>query len=201
MSTSKKYAFVLLLLLIGYVYMTYPSLFTSLSHLKFPTFHISTGSLMGNALANTVNDVSIVGTPDMSTNAINAVLKSVNSPARGTGQALYNGSLASGVKVSFALAIFKHESGYGTAGVARATHSLGNIRCSNGYACINGYRAYTSWVASYTDFYTLIKNLYITQKHLTTVGQVLHTYAPTSENSTSDYIADVLASMNTWKDR
>jgi hypothetical protein len=35
--------------------------------------------------------------------------------------------------------------------MARVTYSLGNIRCSAGYQCLGGYRAYDNWVAGYTD--------------------------------------------------
>lgn len=201
MTQRTKAAVILIILLIAYLYITQPALFTYFSRMasfKIPTFHIGIGNTT-DVHAASVKDISIVGTPDMSVAQINDVLTKASSPARGTGQALYTGSATSHIKASFALAVFKHESGYGTAGMARSTHSLGNIRCSAGYACIGGYRSYVSWEVGYTDFYTLIRTLYISHLGLNTVGQVMSTYAPTSENNTSGYIADVISSMNTWE--
>ena len=195
MSTSKKVLLVVLLLCGVYLYANNPSMFASFKLPSIPTFSFNTAALASPGQS----DATVVGAPDMTVAHINDVLNKAGSPARGSGQALYNGSLASGVKVSFALAVFKHESSYGTAGVARATHSLGNIRCSDGYACYQGYRSYGTWELGYTDFYNLIRNLYIHQLGLTTVGRVMPTYAPSKENATSDYITDVVKSMNTWE--
>src|SRR6266550_1008754 len=98
--------------------------------------------------------------PDLPNTTVKAfvdkILSAANSKAAGTGQALYNLSVKYGIDDAYALAFFEHESVYGTTGVARATLSLGNIRCSEGYQCVEGYRAYSSWVAGYEDWYRLI---------------------------------------------
>ena len=143
---------------------------------------------------------SVLGRPSLSPAFINRVLALAHSPAQGTGQSLADLSAAYGIDDAYALAFFKHESQYGTTGVARVTRSLGNIRCSAGYACLEGYRAYPSWQAGYADWYQLIFNLYIKQWHLTTVEQIVPVYAPTSDsNDVPGYIAAVEQAVAAWR--
>lgn len=143
---------------------------------------------------------SIVGRPSLSPDFLNQVLQAAHSPAQGTGQALYALSVQSGIDDAYALAFFKHESRYGTTGIAQYTRSLGNIRCSAGYACMGSYRAYASWQAGYADWYSLIVTLYVRQWHLTTPAQIIPVYAPASDgNDPPAYIADVEQSVATWR--
>lgn len=143
---------------------------------------------------------SIVGRPSLSPDFINRVLALAQSPASGTGQALYDLSQKEGIDDAYALAFFQHESSFGTTGVARFTRSLGNIRCSSGYTCIDGFRAYASWQAGYADWYQLIRNLYIGQWHLTTVAQIIPVYAPGSDgNNVSGYIAAIEQAVAQWR--
>ena len=140
------------------------------------------------------------GTPTLAASFVNRVLAAAHSPAQGTGQALYDLSRQFGIDDAYALAFFQHESQFGTTGMARTTHSLGNIRCSTGYQCINGYRAYSYWVAGYQDWYRLIHTLYIGTWHLTTVEQILPVYAPVSDgNNVAGYIADVEQAVGHWR--
>ena len=142
---------------------------------------------------------SVVGRPSLSPAFVNQILQAAHSPAQGTGQALYDLSVRSGINDAYALAFFKHESRYGTTGIAQATLSLGNVRCSSGYRCIGGYRAYDSWQAGYADWYALILTLYIRQWHLTTPAQIIPVYAPASDNNDPPaYIADVNESVSVW---
>jgi hypothetical protein len=147
----------------------------------------------------------VTGPPTITAKKIDQVLCAAGSPACGTGATLYQLGIDYGIDPIFALAWFKHESTYGTSGVARATLSLGNIECSAGYACIDGFRAYSSWAAGYEDWYRLIKNLYVTQWHLTTVDAILSKYAPEYNdqgrmiNDTPAYINDVEQSVDAWR--
>ncbi len=142
----------------------------------------------------------VQGSPTLTPDFVNRILAEAHSPAQGTGQALYDLSRKSGIDDAYALAFFKHESGYGTTGVARYTRSLGNIHCSAGYACLDGFRAYATWTAGYADWYQLIVNLYIDQWHLTTVEQIIPVYAPASDgNDVAGYIAAVEQSVATWR--
>jgi hypothetical protein len=143
---------------------------------------------------------SVVGSPSLSAAFINDVLSVYGSPASGTGQALYVLSQQYDIDDADALAFFLHESAFGTTGIARLTRSLGNIRCSAGYVCIDGFRAYASWIAGYQDWYHLLRSLYINQWHLTTLQQIVPVYAPASDhNNVADYIAAVLSSVETWR--
>jgi hypothetical protein len=140
------------------------------------------------------------GAPTLSASFVNQVLAVAHSPAQGTGQALYDLSRKSGIDDAYALAFFQHESQFGTTGMALLTHSLGNIRCSAGYQCINGYRSYSSWRAGYQDWYQLIHTLYIDTWHLTTVEQIIPVYAPTSDgNDVAGYIAAVEQAVAHWR--
>jgi hypothetical protein len=142
---------------------------------------------------------SIVGGPSLAPAFVNQVLAQVHSPAQGTGQALYELSKQYQIDDAFALAFFKAESQYGTTGMARITKSLGNIRCAGYASCINGYRAYASWAQGYQDWYQLIRNLYISRWHLTTVAQIVPVYAPASDgNDPASYIALVKQMVRQW---
>lgn len=142
----------------------------------------------------------ITGKPTISANFINQVLAANHSPAIATGEALYNDGLQYGINPAYALAFFKHESSFGTTGVARATLSLGNIKCTAGYACIEGFRAYSSWPAGYADWFAMMRNLYINQWHLTTLQQIVPVYAPANDgNSPQNYISSVLNDVARWE--
>jgi hypothetical protein len=146
-----------------------------------------------------VTPYSIVGKPGLTPTFINQVLARAGSPAKGTGQALYDLSKQYHINDAYALAVFKHESLFGRAGMAQVTLSLGNIRCSVGYRCINGYRAYASWVTGYADWYHLMATVYVAHG-LTTIPQIIPVYAPASDgNNVSGYIADVEQSVTQWQ--
>lgn len=151
---------------------------------------------------------SVVGKPTISASFINRVLAASSSPAANTGAALYGLGVKYGIDPAFALAFFQHESGYGTAGMARTTLSLGNIRCTPGYLsagkgsriCQDGYRAYSSWAAGYEDWYKLIRNLYVDTWHLSTVAQIVPTYAPAGDNNDpTGYINAVENAVDNWR--
>src|SRR5207302_7792607 len=157
------------------------------------------------APAPVVLSSSVLGRSSLSASFINQVLAAYHSPAAGTGQALYDLSLRYGIADEYALAFFWHESSFGTTGVARVTRSLGNIRCSWGYPCIDGYRAYSTWEAGYEDWYKLIKDGYLTGQvsgkcPCVTVQQIIPVYAPASDhNDEGAYIAAVLSAVATWR--
>lgn len=145
---------------------------------------------------------TVTGQPSLSTAFVNQVLAHAHSPAAGTGQALYDLSVNYGIDDVYALAFFEHESVYGTTGIATVTRSLGNIRCSTGYQCIQGFRAYTTWIAGYEDWYHLIRSLYVETWHLTTVWKIIPVYAPASDgNDVAGYIRAVEQAVDAWKER
>lgn len=144
------------------------------------------------------NRFSVTGRPTITAATINRILCQNKSPACNTGQSLYSLGLKYGINPAVALAFFNEESTYGRFGVATVTHGMGNIRCTPGYKCISGFRAYRSWAQGYQDWYRLIRNLYINSWRLTTIPQIVARYAPSSENNTSLYIRNVENSVKTY---
>jgi len=143
---------------------------------------------------------SVEGPPTISAAFINQVFAAAHSPAYDTGLALYDLSLKYGIDDAYALAFFKHESIFGTTGVARASLSLGNIRCSAGYTCLEGYRAYSTYQEGYEDWYKLIRTLYIGEWHLSTVEQIIPIYAPSRDhNDVPGYISAIIHAVKTWR--
>jgi len=152
------------------------------------------------AQGSSASSYTVVGPPTLGAAFVNHVLAQAHSPAQGTGQALYNLSKQYGIDDAYALAFFQHESQFGTTGVARVTQSLGNIRCTPGYHCLDGFRAYGSWQAGYQDWYALIRNLYVKQWHRRTVAAIIPLYAPSSDgNDPASYITAVEQAVTTWR--
>jgi len=143
---------------------------------------------------------SIVGGPSISAAKIDSILSSAGSPAAGTGNSLESYGQQYGIDPAFALAVMKHESNYGTAGVARQNLSLGNLRCIEGAACVGGYAAFSSWQQGYSAFYKLISGPLYVGAGLTTPEQILQRYAPAGDNNDpSGYAQDVEALMRDWR--
>lgn len=141
-----------------------------------------------------------MGPPSLSAAFVNQVLTYYGSPAQGEGQALYDDSLQFGIDDAYALAFFQHESTFGLYGWGAVNHSLGNIRCTSGYACGGGYRAYASWEDGFRDWYQLIRTMYVDQLGLKTVAQIIPVYAPAADhNDESAYINAVESSVATWR--
>src|SRR6266568_7877871 len=147
---------------------------------------------------------SILGKPTITVDFMNQVLASYNSPAAGKGKALYDYGVKYGIDPIYALAFFLHESTMGTTGVARTTLSLGNLRCIPARSCIptgsNGYFAQMhNWEDGFEQWYKLIRNLYIAQKGLVTVDQIIPVYAPSSDhNNVKGYIAALKHYIDVW---
>lgn len=142
---------------------------------------------------------SVLGRPSLSAAFINRVLAAYRSPAVGLGQTLYQQSLTFGIDDAYALAFFQHESSFGTAGVARVTHSLGNIRCTAGWSCYAGYRSYATWQAGARDWFQLISSVYVA-RGLITLERIVPVYAPSSDHNNVDgYITAVRSAVAAWR--
>ena len=145
------------------------------------------------------NSLTIVAPPSLTASFVDSVLCGAGSPACGTGHEFYADSLRYGIDDAYALAFFQHESSYGKYGVAHATLSVGNIRCSAGWFCIDGFRAYSSWSQGIDDWYRLIK-WYVTDLHRTRLDTILAVYAPSGDNNdTQGYIDAVARSVTSWR--
>ena len=148
---------------------------------------------------------TITNPPQLSPSFLNRVLASYGSPAQGTGQALYALGQRYGISSDVALAFFGHESTFGTTGEARASRSLGNLRCLDASyddlhsSCRDGYAWFPTWEAGFEAYYRLLRNLYVNTWHLTTFAQVIHRYAPASDhNDEVAYVRDLVAFLSAW---
>jgi len=144
---------------------------------------------------------SIVGSPTVSAQFIDQMLcKYGSSSVCGTGADLYSLGQQYNIDSAFALAIFWNESNFGRAGTAQSTHSLGNLRCIDGYACQGGYAAFNSWQDGYRAFYKLISGPYYVGSGLTTPEAIMPKYAPSGDgNSPSHYIYVVNSAVSLWR--
>jgi len=138
--------------------------------------------------------------PSVSAATIDRVLAGYGSPAAGQGATFYDLGVQYGIDPAYALAFYVHESSAGTRGVARFTHSIGNIRVTPGYANYEGYRAYATYAAGIEDWYQLIKELYIGEWGLTTPSAVTLRYAPWGDrNNPVQYATTVTALVDRWQ--
>jgi hypothetical protein len=106
----------------------------------------------------------------------------------------------------YALSFYRHESSYGTQGVARDSLSIGNLRCVyKGYEdlgpwCAGGYTHFPSWQAGIEAWYRLIRNVYVDSWGCSTVEQIIPHYAPNADNNNeAGYIASVEQSVASWR--
>lgn len=159
------------------------------------------GTGQGGATATAVGESwDVRHTPSVDAATIRAVLQKYNSPAVGAADAMYTLGIEYGIDPAFCLAFFINESTAGTAGVARTTKSVGNIRTTPGYVDYQGYRKYDSWEQGIEDWYRLIRDLYIADWGLTTVDQIIPVYAPSSDGNNPDhYINTVKKLVTSWR--
>jgi hypothetical protein len=143
---------------------------------------------------------SVTGEPSIDAAFIDSVLQRYHSPASGAGEVFYAQGVKYGIDPVFALAFFMEESTFGTKGVARTTHSLGNIRATPGYNSYHGYRSYKNWTEGSEDWYRLIAQLYVRHWGLITVDQIIPVYAPSRDhNNPTGYIHNVKHAVDRWR--
>src|SRR5690242_16179331 len=144
------------------------------------------------------SSLPVVGPPSLSPAFVDRVLLAYHFPTVGLGQALYADSQHFQIDDAVALAFFLHESGFGATGVARFTHSLGNLICSGYATCYAGFRSYPTWQAGAWDWFRLIHDEYL-PRSLSTVQRIIPVYAPSSDgNNVTAYIAAVCSAVSAW---
>jgi len=158
-------------------------------------------------------NISFVSQPRLSPAFLNQVLAAYHSPAAGLGQQIYDLGRHYDINSDLLLAIFGHESLFGTTGEARVSRSIGNLRClDSSYApyhpgCSDGYAQFPTWLDGVGASDRLLRVGYvdgavtipITGHRCTTLAQVIPVWAPAADgNNPGAYIRDVLAFLQTW---
>jgi hypothetical protein len=144
------------------------------------------------------------GSPSISAGQISSILAQAGSPAAsepGFSQCLYQGGQTYGIDPAYALAFFDQESGFGSAGVAATTKSLGNIKGTGPAGSYKGFRQYSSYCQGANDWYQLISSSsYYFRAGRYTVSQIVPVYSPSSDgNSPTQYISTVNSLVSNWR--
>lgn len=153
---------------------------------------------------------SVAGKPSISADHINQILEAQRSPFAGRGQLIYDLGLQYGIDPVYALAFWKHESNFGTAGWAKVTLNPGNIRGSGR----GGWTYFKNWDDGIEAWYRLIQR-YATgainftnpqgfgctpPKPCRLIEQIIPVYAPSTDgNNVNAYISAVTNSVDTWQ--
>lgn len=141
--------------------------------------------------------------PSISVAAIRQALSANGSPilneqfadGKDAAEYIWDAGRVLGIDPAVLMGIFKHESQYGTLGVAVHTHSVGNIRPLAGQPDWHGYRLYASWQQGIDDCYRLLRQYAL--HGATTVDQAIPVWAPpTDSNDDTSYISSVMATMS-----
>lgn len=148
---------------------------------------------------------SVMCAPTISADFIDRVLAAYHSPVSGHGQYIYDGGVRYGIDPAYALAFFMHESTFGTAGEARASLSIGNLRCIPTAICRDGYAWFPSWDDGIDAWYRLIKDGYVGgavsgKCPCVTIEQIIPVYAPSADhNDEGAYIQAIEHAVSTWR--
>lgn len=146
----------------------------------------------------------ILHAPSVSVRAIWLTLLQGGSPladdtarrgGRTYAQYIWDAGRASGVDPAILMGMFNVESHYGRDGVARLTHSPGNMRVSQpGQPAIQGYASYPDWFAGIDATDALLRRY--AGAGMATVDAAIPTWAPSSDhNDTAAYIVIVHDTM------
>jgi hypothetical protein len=111
----KEFLFIFGLLFVGcfgYVYCVDPHAFSKVASIA------QAQSILPAQLPPPSSGTSVVGGPSLSAAFVNQVLANAGSPAAGQGDTFYAMSVKYNIDDAWAMAFYRHESSYGTQGVA-----------------------------------------------------------------------------------
>lgn len=160
-----------------------------------------------NPQSGPIGSMKLRGSPTISAEKIDEVLRKANSPAARErirdqetgkeltfGQHLYKLGVEYGVDPAITLAFFKKESGFGKAGAAVRNNSVGNIKGDG------GFRQYGSFAEGARDWFKLMQDgTYFFKQGRDTVGKVIPKYAPGSDgNNEGGYISGAEKDVRDW---
>lgn len=151
-------------------------------------------------------DLTFLSPPRISEPVFSAVLAGRASPAATAAQSLYAIPILYDVDPAIPLGFFHKESSYGTAGIAKETLNLGNLRKGQGrhtghrsYGSRGTFATYATWEDGLHDWCSLITRYYI-PRGLDTVRKALPVYAPSSDNNNPNaYANTVITLVRRWQ--
>ena len=128
-----------------------------------------------------------IGPVTISLSVFKEFLAEMHSPALSEAETMYAACVELGCDPAVMAAFFEHESSGGRYGAASVTRSVGNIRCSAGYACYNtgsngSFRQYASWTAGAADWARLLQ-MYKNDWKLSTLEEIIPHYAPQADHN------------------
>ncbi len=149
-------------------------------------------------------DGQILHTPSVSVHAIWQALQAAGSPlaeeatrrdGRTYAEYIWDAGRVSGVDPAIFMGMFNVESKYGRNGVARVTHSPGNMRALNGQSSVEGYAAYPDWFAGIDATYALLRSYAL--HGAPTIDSAIPVWAPAYDhNDPNAYIAIIKDTMS-----
>ncbi len=147
------------------------------------------------------------GKPSLSSKTINSILH--KTPLSGQGPLLISLSNRYNIDPAYALAFFKQESSYGSKGLGAKNKNPGNIK---GYVIATGadgkkykkfdFLQFERFEDGIEAWYRLIANgSHYYRANRFTLEDILHKYAPPSENPTRTYIKNVQKSVENYREK
>jgi hypothetical protein len=125
----------------------------------------------------------LAGKPSLDATRVNGILDAYKSPLKGQGKAIVALSAHYNVDDAVALAFFVMESRAGTQGEAVVTRSFGNLRPMPNAPAMDGYRQYDSWLEGATEWFQVMRTLYLDTMKLNTIEEIVPVYAPATDNN------------------
>lgn len=161
--------------------------------------------------------LEIKSPPRISRQGFVRLLEAARSPAAPVAGMCYDVIAGYGLDPAIGLAMFQHESTYGTKGAAVSTHNWGNVRPpASGWLQAHGlndgqnsswllFRQRTNepaggeWLRSCELWAILVDELYVSRWGLLTVEQAIQKYAPSADgNKPNAYAAAVVGLVAFW---
>ena len=148
--------------------------------------------------------LTLRSTPRISAAQFARVLQRYGSPCTPIADECYSIIAQSGLDPAIALAVFGHESRFGTQGIAVEIKNWGNVRAPFKPERASGkhprnFAIYPSWQESLRDWCDRINQRYIRERGLDTVEKAIPVYAPSLDgNKPQEYIAKVNSLVGEW---
>lgn len=146
-------------------------------------------------------DFTILARPRISLGTFTRILTAAHSPAAPVAAECWAGIVAHGVDPALALAVFQHETSYGTRGIGPSTRNWGALRRSPHYPSPSGFVRYPSWPAGARDAARLLAIYGADQirpgRKTSTAQTFPFVWAPASDGNAPDRYGDAIVAAIT----